>query len=652
MPEAVQPLPSFEAQEAFGRLVGLLKLDLSSEAVRDRLRDEPSMDLMGALLEEKGLHPRWAKIEAKDLPYLDLPTMVQLKGGRWALITGKERQGLLVQGPEGEQLCGFDSLEAEFEGTALDLLPGLPEGNLWTRILRLVLMHRKALGGILMIAVLTQIMALAAPELTRVLVDKAFPEGATSLFYVLVAGTLVTGLFQAWVAWLEQQFFLYFQTRIDTLLERGVLIHVLRLPFPYLQSKTVGELMQGFSGFSTAKDLITGEVLGSLLTGLTAFVYLFLMARLMPGGTLMLVVVSFSVAAGTALVGYQQAKLQRAQVKVQAKQRSYLVEMMTGVPTIKAAGAEERAMGNWGALLRRDRYLGLHSQRVGLLSNTVLSALGQLQNQILMIWGGKLVLEGQLQLGELLAFTMYATAFYMAVMGFAGSLVKIWLAKPYLEIARELLAQEPEAPRPRLLDARLPGPIVVEDLWFRYGPEQPWIFQGLNLRIEPGDKYQIEGPSGFGKSTFLKLVAGFYQPEQGSIRVGPHSPAQARSLSIYLPQFVKLFDGSLLENLRLLSGGASRDRITEAADLTGLGDYVDTLPMGYETVLAQAGTNLSGGQRQLVALTAVLASNRPLLLLDEAMANLDPIRKGKLSQSALFTDKTVVFASHDATIQA
>lgn len=651
MPERRRPLPALEAEDAFLALAGALGLGPSPEALRDRLQGAPEPGRMLELLEEEGLHPRWAQVEPADLRHLDLPSLLALRDGRWLLATGRDGRRLLAQDGEGSRALEPVELEEAYAGTALDLLPGLPEGGLWTRIAKLVLMHRRALGGILLIALVTQLLSLALPEFTRILVDQAFPQGARSLFLVLVAGNLAAGLFQTWIGWLEQQFFLYFQVRLDALLERGVLIHLLRLPFPFLQSKTVGELLQGFNGFSAAKDLLTGDVLASLLGGATSVVYLVFMARLMPGGTFLVLAGSLVVAGGTAFIGRQQMKLQEAQVAVQAKQRSYLVEMMTGIATVKAAGAEEQALARWTAFLRRDRYLGLHSQRISIVSTGTLGALGQLQTQVVLLWGGSLAIAGQMQLGELLAFTMYAAAFTGAITGFANSLVKVWMARPYLRIAEELLAQEPEPPRPALRGADLPGPIVVEDLWFRYGPEQPWIFQGLNLRVEPGGKHQIEGPSGYGKSTLLKILAGFYAPEQGSVRIGPHSPAQAKGLSIYLPQFVQLFDTSLLENLRLLSGGASRERLMEAAEVTGLDHFVETLPMGYETLLAQSGTNLSGGQRQLIALTAVLASDKPLLLLDEAMANLDPLRKARLGRSALFQDKTVLYASHDGDLR-
>jgi ABC-type bacteriocin/lantibiotic exporter with double-glycine peptidase domain len=174
--------------------------------------------------------------------------------------------------------------------------------------------------------------------------------------------------------------------------------------------------------------------------------------------------------------------------------------------------------------------------------------------------------------------------------------------------------------------------------------------KGYSLRVELGERRWIHAPSGFGKSTLLRIIAGLYPPDQGLVSVGGLAPADAKSQLVYLPQFVQLYGGSILENLRLLSGGANHDRLMAAAETTGLGQLAQTLPMGYNTVLPQGGGSLSGGQRQLVALTAVMASDRKLLLLDEAMANLDWMSRDWLHQSDWFRDRTIIYASHEARL--
>jgi ABC-type bacteriocin/lantibiotic exporter with double-glycine peptidase domain len=186
----------------------------------------------------------------------------------------------------------------------------------------------------------------------------------------------------------------------------------------------------------------------------------------------------------------------------------------------------------------------------------------------------------------------------------------------------------------------------MEDVWFRYSPTGPWILKGYGLRLEAGEQRTLTGPSGFGKTTVLRLLAGLHRPEKGTVLVGGLEPGAARHNLVYLPQFVQLFGGSILENLRVFSCGAPLERLMEVARRTGLQAMVDTLPMGYQTLLPPGGRNFSGGQRQLIALTGALGSGRPLLLLDEAVANLDPVHAAPLQALVASGAWTVVAASH------
>jgi ABC-type bacteriocin/lantibiotic exporter with double-glycine peptidase domain len=187
--------------------------------------------------------------------------------------------------------------------------------------------------------------------------------------------------------------------------------------------------------------------------------------------------------------------------------------------------------------------------------------------------------------------------------------------------------------------------IVLEDVWFRYGPDQPWVLQGYNLRIPSLAHHELRGPSGTGKSTVLRIIAGLYAPERGTVLVFGRSPIELRGQICYLPQDSQLFQGSILQNLRLLSG-ASDAEILRAAERSGLGKMVQCLPMGYETVLSAGAVTLSGGQRQLIMWTAAMASKRKLLLLDEALSHVDPIARGGLLSMASERAHTIVSVEH------
>jgi ATP-binding cassette subfamily B protein RaxB len=188
----------------------------------------------------------------------------------------------------------------------------------------------------------------------------------------------------------------------------------------------------------------------------------------------------------------------------------------------------------------------------------------------------------------------------------------------------------------------------MEKVWFRYSPSGPWVLQDYDLQVEAGGKLRLDGPSGFGKTTVLRLLAGLHVPEKGIIRVNGRSPREERGNLLYLPQFVQIFGGSIMDNLRIFSCGASREKLLEAAERTGFAALAATLPMGYQTLLPPGGRSLSGGQRQLLVLTGALASGRPLLLLDEALANLDNRNAAPIQELISKGAWTVVAVNHVA----
>ena len=234
-----------------------------------------------------------------------------------------------------------------------------------------------------------------------------------------------------------------------------------------------------------------------------------------------------------------------------------------------------------------------------------------------------------------------------------ASLASAYLAaavlRPQLDPVREVLAATPAAPPRRQHASQIPGSLIVDRVSFRYGADLPWVLSDFSLRLNPGEKRAIMQPSGFGKTTILRLVAGLFSPHSGYVRIDGNDTPPA-SFAFYMPQVIQLYSGSILQNLRFLSGDAPPERIFSVAKETGLAEVVATLPMGYDTVVLPGGGSFSGGQRQLIALTAAAASDRPLLLLDEPASNLDSASRARLAASPSLAAKTILYAAHEATL--
>jgi len=391
--------------------------------------------------------------------------------------------------------------------------------------------------------------------------------------------------------------------------------------------------------------MLTGDALSAIPALITAIALLIIMSLSMRGATAMVAVVAVVSAAIAILAGARQSSLHQRVVAADVKERGRALELFTHIATIKAAGVEKSAVARWLTLLRRARLMRCRSEQLTLGCNVSIDLLGQLQLQALWIWGGLRVMEGSMQLGELSGFALMAAAFHTAVSGLSRSFVKIQSARPHLQQTQALLEQAPVKARGRPRRSSADN-VKLCDVWFRYDATRPWVLSGADLEISAGEVRHIPGPSGSGKTTLLKLVAGLYEPCSGRILIGGHPPSTRRADMIYLSQGLRPFNASVLENLRVFSCGAPFERLMRTAELTGLAEWIASLPMGYDTRLSHGGANLSGGQRQLVALTAALASDRPILLLDEATSHLDAFAAARLASNSIFAGRTVLYTGH------
>lgn len=641
-------LTGLPADSALQRLLELRGQRCTRQELRELGGPTWEVEDLAHLLRFKGIEARPVRIQSGDLDHLEMPTLLALEGG-WLLLRNRTAKGLVVEGEAGSGEVDLPALAEAMSGWALECRPAMPSRpTLGKAAWALIRRHQATLLQVGAASLALQSLALLTPQFTRLAMDRAMPEGAGSLLGLVAMGMVAATLFQAWAGWLRQRTLLFLETRLEAGLAQDFLGHVLRLPFPFLQGRSLGDLLQAHSGLETARNLLTERVLLSLLDGVMALLYLGVMAATLPGPTFAVALAALAMAALVVLVGRRQGDLQREEVAAQIRERGYLVELLRGVSTVKAAGAEAPGLRRWLGLLREELRLSLRRQRVGLWSEVGLEGLRQALNVAILLWGGALVLAGDVRIGSLMAFIQMSGGFLGAVLGMSQAYLAWRNLKPHMDKISEYLEVEAEPLLPQPAARPLDGPVVLEDVWFRYGADHPWVLKGYHLQVEPGEKRWLHAPSGFGKSTLLRLVAGLYPPDRGFVTVGGKEPRDAKGQMIYLPQFVQLYGGSILENLRLLSGGAAHERLVEAAEASGLSQLVNTLPMGYNTVLPQGGGSLSGGQRQLVALTAVMASDRSLLLLDEAMANLDWTRRDWLRKSEWFRDKTVIYASHDA----
>ncbi|HET9954835.1 MAG TPA: ABC transporter transmembrane domain-containing protein [Polyangiaceae bacterium] len=637
--------------ECAGEFLRLRGIRVTRQQLREALVEDSSLAALAEEVTRRGCPVRLLHCQPEDVGCLDLPTLVGLVDGSSAVLVRMTLRSVYLRLDDGRTVRVYRKRLGEvWTGEALELAPQLPAAlSFRARIWAILQRHPRVLAQFLLASGFFQALALGVPLLLRTALDTALPDGAESMLYLLTLGIVMGAASQAWFAWFREAALRFLHARVLTSLNRGLLEHVLHLPFSYHQQKGLGELTQVVTAGDQVSRLATDVALTPLTDGVLGLMSLALLVYLLPSAALVVLVACLVFVAGAVVVGKRQGSYQTQELAAQAEQNGFLLELVAGAQVIKATGAEQPSVVRWIQHLAKERWPSLRRQRLGLWLEVGGECLRNGLLMFLLAWGGRQALAGALSLGTLIAAIQLAEGFAGSTFRVADACVKLYAARAYAITLENALARPTQPSLKPALDSRGLGDdaIVLEDVWFRYEPGSPWILKGFSLRVRAGEEHRLMGPSGCGKTTLLRLIAGLYEPERGAVLIHGVDASVARRRVAYLPQETYLFQGSIFDNLRVLSGGASRERILQAAQLTGLDELIRTLPMGYETVLPPGGYTFSGGQRQLIALSACVASERNVLLLDEAMSHLDRLTQARLVQSPLFEGKTLVSVVHE-----
>jgi len=607
-------------------------------------------------LRGRGVHLR----TPEDLACLDAGSILHWEFRHFVVLERAEKNGAWILDPaNGRTFVTRAQLDRALTGVALTLEPG-PEfatgGSRRTpllgRYLKRLLGHDAALVRVVLTSILVQLFALAIPLITRLVVDRVVPHADRDLFRLLAAGALMLVGFSALVTFIRGQILLALRTRLDAQLTTDFLEHLVHLPFSFFQQRSAGDLMMRVASNSTIREILTSAVLSGALDGVMVISYLVLL--LVADVHLGLVVAGLALLRVAILLGAlrRRQRLSSEQLQAQSAAQSYEVQLLSGIEALKACGAERRAIDTWSHLFVRQLNVSLARGRLDVLVTSLLDALGIASPLIVLLYGAARVMDGGVTLGTMLGLAALATGFLAPISTLVSNASQFQLLGSYLERLDDVLStpcepQGRELPRP----ASFAGRIAFDDVTFRYGPAVPPALVDVSLDIEPGSFVAVVGPSGSGKSTLAGLAAGLINSQSGAVLYDGRPLEQfprewLRARIAYVPQHSYLFGTTIRANIALANPGLSFERIVEAARLAAIHDEIAALPLGYDTVLADAGASLSGGQRQRIALARALAGRPKILILDEATSALDSVTEQTIQQNLQSLRATRIVAAH------
>ena len=510
----------------------------------------------------------------------------------------------------------------------------------------------RMLAQILGISALLQVLGLIFPLFTLVVVDTILPAQDVSALMVLASGMAILVVSQVIFSYLRSALALYLETRLDVEVMLGFFEHMLRLPFRFFQERTSGDLLMRLGSISVIREELTGQTVSVILDAALVVVYLVILLVWQP--IFGFVVLAFGGVQVVLMLSSTRRLYELAErdIAAQAESQSYLVEALTGIATLKVAASEDRALSHWSNLFFKQLNVSLRRSHMTMLVDTGGEALDSLAPVVLLWIGAMLVFAGDMSLGVMLAASSLAMSFLDPLASLVATAQQVQLVGAHLERIADVFDTKPEQDAQQVQPApRLTGHIEVRNVSFRYHPGAPWAVRHCSVTIEPGQKVAVVGRSGSGKSTLAMLLLGLYPLEEGAVLYDglPLSDLNYRTVRRQFGVVLQeptLFSGSIRRNIAAHDPALSLEEISEAARLAAIDEEIAGLPMGYETVIAEGGVDLAGGQRQRLAIARALAHRPAILLLDEATSHLDAITESIVDQNLSDLNCTRIVIAH------
>jgi ATP-binding cassette, subfamily B, bacterial HlyB/CyaB len=611
-------------------------------ADREQIRHRLGTDKIGAseilrCARDLGLKARSIRTGWARLARTPLPAIASLRDGGFMVIGKAADDQVLVQVP-GQARPAFmtkTELLAIWDGGLILMTRRAGLSDIVRRFditwfLGAIHKYRRLLGEVLVASFFLQIFALVSPLFFQVVIDKVLVHRSLSTLDVLVIGLIAISMFETILGILRTYLFAHTTNRIDVELGARLFRHLLALPMAYFQARRVGDSVARVRELENIRNFLTSSALTLAIDLLFTSVFLAVMFAYSPLLTwIVLGSFPFYIAISAGVTPLFRRRLDE-KFRRGAENQAFLVESVTGIETLKAMAVEPQMQRRWeeqlaGYVTASFRVLSLGntaSQMVQFVSKVVTAAI--------LYFGARLVIDGGLSVGELVAFNILAGRVSAPVLRLAQIWQDFHQARLSVQRLGDILntTAEPTYSVGRTQLPALRGNITFDHVTFRYRVDGQEILHDISFDVPAGQVVGIVGPSGSGKSTFAKLVQRLYVPESGRVLIDGTDIAMAdpaglrRQIGVVLQENV-LFNRSVRENIALSDPAMPMERIVAAATLAGAHEFILELPEGYDTVVGERGSTLSGGQRQRIAIARALIADPKILIFDEATSALD-----------------------------
>ena len=620
-----------------------------------------SLQSLMTISDRLGFSSRAVRVEMEDLGVLALPTVLHWNMNHYVVLERVSGRKALIHDPAGTSgWVRLSEVSKLFTGVALEIEPtfGFEAGDvhqplrlskLWTRIRGL----KRAVSQVVLLSLVIQILALVSPYYLQLAIDKALPELNIGFLGVLALGFGLFAILNGVASLLRSSVLLAVGSSFGYGLSSNVARKLFRLPIEWFSRRQVGDILSRFQSVVPIRKMLAEDapatVVDGALAGLT-----FVLMLVYSQGLALIALTALAIYALIKIVLFRSHRTaQEEMIVATGREQSVLIETVRGIRPLRLAGREALRHALWQSRLTDAVNGNVRSQRLTNWQTTLQTTLFSLEN-IVSVWlAVGMVIQGGFSVGMVFAFLAYKAQFMTAASSLITKAFDFKMLSLHLDRLSDiaLASEDMSFASDRDTGSPLKGQIVLQDVFYRYGDDDPVVLKGVNFTVEAGESVAITGPSGGGKSTLIQILLGLTKPTSGNIIVDG-MPLQDFGYRSYHAQVAAvlqddtLFGGSLSENISLFDENPNATLIRECARIASINDDIEAMPMGYETLVGEMGSALSGGQRQRVLLARALYRRPRILIMDEGTSSLDEMRERQINQAIAAMGITRIIVAH------
>ncbi|MCO6524703.1 MAG: peptidase domain-containing ABC transporter [Candidatus Schmidhempelia sp.] len=635
------------------------------------LRQKFGVSTNGATLEDVAncaenlnLQTRALSLDIDELPQLRLPCILHWDMNHFVVLAKIVGRHFIIHDPAlGKKRLTLSEISQHFTGIALEAWPSVnfqqieqrQKLKLW-QMLKNVKGLKTALSKIFCLSLLIEFIGLFIPIGIQLITDHVLKATDYDLLSLICLGLLSFIFFRTFTSMLRSWTSLMMSTLIDLQWKAGLFSHLLKLPLSYFEKRKLGDVQSRFTSLDNLRTTLTENMINSIidfimLTGLFSMMILY-------GGNLIWVMLGFTVcylALRLLTYPYYRQLSEELMIK-EASASSHFMETLYGIATVKALGLLPQRGKHWFNLKVDATNASIRQKKLDMLFNGI-NHLIDAVSQVVIIWlAATMIMNEQMTLGMFMAFNAYRGDFTARAIQLIDMILQLRILSLHGERVADIALTVPEQNQPfqPALSSHTPATLTVENIVFHYDANGPRLFNQLSFKINAGESVAIIGPSGIGKTTLLKLMAGLLTPDQGQILFNGLNIHQLglnnyRQYIACVLQEDKLFAGSIADNIASFGPIQDREWIIHCTKLVNLHHEISQLAMGYETLLSELGGSLSGGQKQRLLIARAIYRRPALLFLDEATSHLDVDNEQIINSSIRGLNITRIIIAHRQT---